>query len=145
MTTRTSVCGKKSLKISEGCKHEGESCGIKGTARSTGFRAGTFPCCLEQWMGDNWEAENHHHDYISLKPVPLWHDLSHPTPACDWHQDLSHWNTAWKQNKATKYFPLHLIVVTPNTWDKLEPAGINRTFPMGLEKPLSPAKCHLSL
>lgn len=87
---------KKSLKISEGCKHEGESCGIKGTVHSTGFRAGSFPCCSEQWMADNWEAKHHHHDYISFKPVLLQLDLSCPTSACDWPRDLSRWNTAWK-------------------------------------------------
>lgn len=105
---------KKGLKISEGCKHDWESCGIKGTAPSTGLRAGSFPCCSEQWKRDNWEAEHHRqilHFSLSLCDL-ICHVLLQP---CDWHQGVSHWNTAWTQNKATKYFPLLLNLVTPNT------------------------------
>lgn len=103
---------EKGLKISEGCKHDWESRGIKGTAPSTGLRACSFPCCSEQWMRDNWEAEHHHlilHFSLSLCDL-ICHVLCQP---CDWHQGLSHRN--WTQKKWTEYLSLLLNLVTPNT------------------------------
>lgn len=70
---------EKGLKISEGCKHDWESRGIRGTAPSTGLRACSFPCCSEQWMRDN-RGRAPSSD-TSLQPVPLWLDLSRSTPA----------------------------------------------------------------
>lgn len=116
---------KKGLKISEGCKHDWESCGIKGTVLSTGLKAGSFPCCSEQRMGDNWEAEQHHQ---ILQPVPPWLHLSCSTAALWLASGLEPQKYRLDTKHSNRIFSLFLNLVTPNTMGQIPSYGNKKIF-----------------
>lgn len=112
VTTCNSSCGKKRPK---------NIWRVQTWLREMWYQRDSIEYRTQSWQlsllfraADNWEAEHYHqilHFSLSLCDL-IRHILGQP---CDWHQGLSHRNTACTQNKPTKYFPLLLNLVTPNT------------------------------